>query len=233
MDTARELAGDRTDLPPVVPLFPLPRHVFLPGLPYPYRVFEPRYLALVDHLLARPASHRWLSIPLLRPGDPSFDGGGPAFARVATLGRVTGWRRQPNGHLHIVVLGEERVRLTEVASDHPFRLASTERWPDVAAAPAADDLATRVSALKQLLASLVVYLGPRGRPLAELAPGWDDPHRLPYRLAAALLEDPASAQAVLETRSLAGRLDLVEDALAGALAAADEGSSGRCAFPRS
>ena len=40
-------------LPNEVPLFPLPDHVFLPSIQAPYRVFEPRYRALVDALLER------------------------------------------------------------------------------------------------------------------------------------------------------------------------------------
>ncbi len=38
-------------LPRSVPVFPLPDHVFLPGVPVPYRIFEPRYRALVRDLL--------------------------------------------------------------------------------------------------------------------------------------------------------------------------------------
>ena len=46
--TARRAAA-----PEVVGLFPLADHVFLPGFPSPYRVFERRYRELVEDLLKR------------------------------------------------------------------------------------------------------------------------------------------------------------------------------------
>ena len=231
---AREDDADGTGrLPDQVPLFPLPGHVFLPGLPYPYRVFELRYQALVDHLLDLPADSRWLSIPLLASDSAEAADPTPAFTRIATLGRLADWTRLPNGHSLIVVHGERRVRLTEVPSGWPFRLARVEPWPDLVPPPADDELGTRFSALRQLLASLTVYLGPAGKELAGLVEGCDDPDRCTFRLAAALLPEPAATQELLETRSLASRIDVVEGILAAALAAAHEGAGGRPAFPRS
>ena len=52
-------------LPSTVPIFPLGNHVLLPGLPMPYRLFEPRYLALGQMLLGLPTQARWLCIPCL------------------------------------------------------------------------------------------------------------------------------------------------------------------------
>lgn len=62
------------DLPDLLPLFPLPGHVLLPGLAVPFRIFEPRYRALVRDLLAVRAERRWLAVPCLAPGsDPAAD----------------------------------------------------------------------------------------------------------------------------------------------------------------
>ena len=42
------------DLPPIIPMFPLPSALLLPGGHLPLNIFEPRYLAMVDAALASP-----------------------------------------------------------------------------------------------------------------------------------------------------------------------------------
>ena len=49
--------------PSVMPLFPLPNVVLLPGMVLPLNVFEPRYLELVDHVLD---GGMHIGVPLLR-----------------------------------------------------------------------------------------------------------------------------------------------------------------------
>ena len=39
------------DLPPTLPLFPLPSALLLPGSQLPLNIFEPRYLAMVEDAL--------------------------------------------------------------------------------------------------------------------------------------------------------------------------------------
>ena len=41
-------------LPLSIPIFPLPDHVLLPAIPTAYRIFEPRYRALVVDLQSQP-----------------------------------------------------------------------------------------------------------------------------------------------------------------------------------
>ena len=60
-------AENRLSMRPVhaldaVPLFPLPGHVLLPGLPVPFLIFEPRYRALVSD----PVSYTHLTLPTNR-----------------------------------------------------------------------------------------------------------------------------------------------------------------------
>ncbi len=43
-----------SDLPPSIPMFPLPSALLLPGGHLPLNIFEPRYLAMVDTALASP-----------------------------------------------------------------------------------------------------------------------------------------------------------------------------------
>ena len=71
-------------LPALVPLFPLPDHALLIGVPASYRVFEPRYRALVDDLLGiDDHEQRWLAIPQLAEGWQSDYFGAPAIRSCA------------------------------------------------------------------------------------------------------------------------------------------------------
>ena len=57
------------DVLTALPIFPLPNVVLLPGIVLPLNVFEPRYVDLVDHVIAQ-ISHRThgeRTEPLRRP----------------------------------------------------------------------------------------------------------------------------------------------------------------------
>ncbi len=96
-------------------VFPLPNVVLLPGMVLPLNVFEPRYLALVDHVRRRGG---FLGIPLLcRDGDPD-----EPFEPVFGLGRIVAHQRLPDGRRFVRVEGLGRVRaLGELDSRLPFR----------------------------------------------------------------------------------------------------------------
>lgn len=61
-----------TDLPDVVPVFPLPGALLLPEGQLPLNIFEPRYLAMIDAALAghrligmvNRRSPRWMAVPM-------------------------------------------------------------------------------------------------------------------------------------------------------------------------
>ena len=42
------LTFELRDLPPTLPLFPLPSALLLPGSQLPLNIFEPRYLAMIE-----------------------------------------------------------------------------------------------------------------------------------------------------------------------------------------
>ena len=127
-----EHAGVIQTLPNEVPIFPLPDHVFLPSIQAPYRVFEPRYRALVDWLLDQPEDERWLAIPRLATGWQTDYHGAPPFNPVATVGRMLSCETLRGGHFYIVVEGVARCRLSERVASEPYRIANVEPLPDLA-----------------------------------------------------------------------------------------------------
>ncbi len=194
-------------LPDAVPLFPLPNHVLLPGVPTPFRVFEPRYRELVGDLLALPEEHRWLAVPCLAQGWESDYQGNPPIHRVAVAARILHSSELTEGQYFIAVMGEERCLLTEVASDRLYRRATLEPLPDV---PERPDEVER--ALDHLRAAAVVLFARlpdipwNVRLLVERPAG---PEALVYRLGALILPDAPDRQRLIEERSVLARVEIL------------------------
>lgn len=201
-------------LPGVVRLFPLPGHCFLPGFPSPYRVFEPRYRALVEDLLELPEEEQWLGIPMLAPARSGGD------SRLFELGRVTAVGRllhvHPLPHLqYMVVVGEaRRAILEEIPSTAPYRKAQVLDVPR-GQLPLGGE--PEVHAALDRLLQLV----------ARLSPAWGDARDTVVRamraaptvedaidlLGSLILDAPSDRQAFLDRSRLLDRLELLEDAL--------------------
>jgi uncharacterized protein len=191
-------------LPPdVLPLFPLPDHVLLPGVPVPFRIFEPRYLTLVADLETLPEEERWLVVPRLVDGWKTDHLGRPLFLPIATAARLVRVQPLDPGESLIVVEGALRIRLDEIPSTKPYRLAHWAPLPDDAAPSEAT-----VIAAEQVLAKVRILarrVGDGAEQLTELAES-DDRVLAADRLAALLLSDPDARQWHLECRNPTERL---------------------------
>lgn len=91
------------DLPAEIPIFPLAEAVLLPRGQLPLNIFEPRYLAMVDHALR---THRMIG--MIQPS-PALPMGAAAGARplsaVGCAGRITGFEETGDGRYLIVLSG--------------------------------------------------------------------------------------------------------------------------------
>lgn len=112
------------DVLSALPIFPLPNVVLLPGMVLPLNVFEPRYLALVDHVVAG-AQH--IGVPLLRPGYEANYRGRPPIEPIFGIGRLVSHHRFDDGRRMIRLAGLGRVRLVrELPPDREFREVEAE-----------------------------------------------------------------------------------------------------------
>ncbi len=216
-------------LPNEVPLFPLPDHVFLPSVQAPYRVFEPRYRALVEWLLDQPEEERWLAIPRLATGWQTDYHGAPPFNSTATVGKMVSCETLRGGHFYIVVEGVARCRLSERVASEPYRIAKVEPLPDLAlVGEQIETLQARMGGIVQTVYTLVQVLGPAASDLAAAAKDLSDPERALYCLAAGAVDDPEIRQAILEERLVHHRAAQVQEALTSllALAGLHTGSAG-------
>jgi len=109
------------DLPQAIPVFPLLRAILLPRVVLPLNVFEPRYLAMLDDVMA---GARLIVIVQPASGEGESPPGKAAeLRRVGCVGRVTGYQELDDGRLSISLTGIARCALVdEVATPKPYRL---------------------------------------------------------------------------------------------------------------
>ena len=88
------------DLPRVVPLFPLPGVLLLPGGRLPLNIFEPRYLAMVRDALAGERA-----IGMIQPCEEVDDVGAAKVYETGCLGRITAFSETDDGRYLITLTG--------------------------------------------------------------------------------------------------------------------------------
>ncbi len=119
------LAQYRTisDLPDELPVFPLRGTILLPRATLPLNVFEPRYLAMLDHVIS---GSRMLGIIQPKATDQTEESpkdDAIPLKNVGCAGRVTSYQELDDGRLVISIAGVARFRTaTETTAITPFRL---------------------------------------------------------------------------------------------------------------
>ncbi len=200
-------------IPATLPLFPLPDHVLLIGLPMSYRVFEPRYRALVDDLIGLEPSQRWIAIPRLEDGWQGRYEGAPPFRALAAIGLVRTIRPAESGQFHIRVEGVQRCQLEELPSQHPYRVARPLPLSDLPSEVSDDQIGLGVDEVLGLIDELRARLGPRGDVIKPLIENQDDRQALIDRLGAAVIAEADVRQEFLECRRLPVRIELIKRVL--------------------
>lgn len=130
------------------PMFPLGSVAF-PGSIVPLRVFEPRYIELVDHCLT---SDRRFGTVLIDRG--SEVGGGDHRTDVGTCLRIVDARPE-GGRWSLFTIAEERIRISAWHLDDPYPRATWQPDPSTAPSPAA--LERAVHALQSFLAVAIEF----------------------------------------------------------------------------
>src|SRR5882672_6590227 len=107
-----------TDLPAIIPVFPLTGILLLPRTRQPLNVFEPRYLAMVDAAM----DHQRV-IGMVQPRNAGEDmARNPALAGVGCAGRITDYSETDDGRYLITLTGIARFRVSgERETTTPYR----------------------------------------------------------------------------------------------------------------
>lgn len=193
----------------VTPMFPLQVAV-LPGEQLPLRIFEPRYVALVQDCLAMtdPA----FGVVLIEAGREV--GGGDRRSNVGALARIVDYADLGVGRFEIRCLVAERIRVRQWLDDAPYPRADIELWPDEPGSfdsAAVFDLEDRVVTLyERVAAARGSEFGGRS---AVLGPEEADVVKRLYDLAARVPMGEADKYAVLSAPSVSARLAALSEAV--------------------
>ena len=113
---------DRSHLPDILPIFPLPNVVLMPNSSLPLFIFEERYKQMVQDCLA---GDRYLSVALLKKGWEQ-ESGTPRPYPAAGFGRIVHAARLPNDCMDIVIQGMGRIRMLDFHDDRAYLRATVE-----------------------------------------------------------------------------------------------------------
>ena len=211
------------DMPDMLPVFPLREAIMLPRASLTLNVFEPRYLALVDHALA---NDRLMGViqPCPETGTAASPKGKNVPLRsVGCAGRITAFNEGEDEHLVITLSGISRFLIgNEVASDVPFRFyeVTYSSYADDFVSGHGEDDVDRV----RLLETLRCYLEAH-----DLNADWErinsaSSERLVNTLAVLSPYGAEEKQALLEARSLRERAEALVALAEMDLATRDDGS---------
>ena len=111
-----------------VRLFPLPDLVLFPHVVQPLRIFEPRYVALLEDATR---GDQLITMALLQPGWEADYEGQPRIHHTVCVGRVISQSQQTDGCYNLLLAGIARGRIQrELETSRPYRQAEIELLPD-------------------------------------------------------------------------------------------------------
>ncbi|MBL8279236.1 MAG: LON peptidase substrate-binding domain-containing protein [Pelomonas sp.] len=196
------------------PLFPL-RSVLFPGDPLPLRIFEPRYLDMVQRCHARGEP---FGVVTLSEGEEvrRRDGAGfqrEAFHDVGTLAHIEQFDAGQPGLIHIRTVGRERFRVTgRRCLSHGLWVGTLALIEPDAEVPVPDDLRLAARQLKDVLANLAGRAAPEDLPV-QPPYRWDDAGWLANRWAGLLPMSLQERHRLMALENPLLRLELVVDRL--------------------
>ncbi len=196
-----------------LPLFPLGTVLF-PGGVLPLRIFEVRYLDMVNR--CRRAGAPFGVVSLTQGHEVRQAGAGPeAFATVGTLATIAEMEQPRPGLMMIRATGEQRFRIrSRDQLKHGLWVADVERLDADRDVPVPDDLQHTAAALGNVIRSLQEKAVPAAQ--MPLQPPWrlDDCGWVANRWCELLPLPVGLKQRLMELDNPLVRLELVSDVLA-------------------
>lgn len=203
----------RFDLPSKLGLFPLPGAVLMPRTRLPLKIFEPRYLQMVEDALR--SRHRLIG--MIQPQEGGLD----ELAGVGTAGRIVAFSEFDDGRYVITLRAVSRFRLKSVNPGFTPYLQGEIDWTgyrrDTFAEPETDSEFPRRSFLLRLRRYTEVH---------DLSTDWDaaeavDDEMLVNSLSMLLPFEIEEKQALLEAATLPDRRELLDGLMEYALRSGD------------
>ncbi len=124
-----------------VRLFPLPNLVLFPDAFAPLKVFEDRYVKLVEDAVE---DDSLIALALLKEGFEEDYLGTPEIHPTVCVGKILRQRRLPSGKFDVLLYGLFRARIVEELGSYPYRRAKVELVSDVIPPMQVERIARRV-----------------------------------------------------------------------------------------
>ena len=192
-------------IPEVLPILPLKNTVVYPiPILLPLIVGQPRSIKLVDDVVL---GNRVIGLVALK--DASIEDAGPDDVyRVGSVASISRFVKAPDSTIRLFVQGIERIKIVEFTQTEPYLKARVEVIPDtVEKGVEVEALMRNTVELFRRMSSLMAYL-PEELIMATL--GVQDPEQLAYLVASYVRMDMVDAQAILETDSVAAKLQKLD-----------------------
>ena len=184
-------------LPPVIPIFPLPKAILFPNVFLPLHIFEPRYRTMVTDALA---GDRIIGMVLLKPGfEADYEGRPPIFP-LGCAGVISHAEPLADGRFNIVLRGLEKFRVEGEDDSRTYRVAHVEPVPEPIPPEHREELRRHRQRLEALLAAALARAG--SEPKFPPAVADED---LINALAQYVELDPLERQALLERNGVLSR----------------------------
>ena len=185
-----------------LPIFPLCGVLLLPRGTLPLNIFEPRYINMVDDVLAADRV-----IGMVQPTETRSRAAAPAIYPIGCAGRISSFEETDDGRYLIALTGFSRFVINEELDHlHGYRRVRVD-WSDYRSDLTAEDCGSFDR--ERLLTGLVDYFTKH-----SLSANWDairatPDERLINTLAMICPFEPSEKQALLEAKTLAARAELM------------------------
>jgi len=187
-------------------MFPLGT-VLLPHMALPLHIFEPRYRALIQDVMAGDGE---FGVTLIARGHEV--GGGDVRHDIGTVAQVVRAEELDDGRWVVIAVGTRRIRVQRWVAEEPYPLADVEELPDPAPEPGTAALLADLEPQLRRSLTMLTDLGEEGVPSTfELS---DDVLRASWQAAIVIPFTPYDAQRVLETDRCRERLLLTTSLVA-------------------
>lgn len=184
-----------------ISIFPLAGAIVFPGMQLPLHIFEPRYRALVGDALARDRM-----IGMVQPRDNKDV---PALFEIGCLGRIGDVEAMDDGRYNIVLEGLQRFTIQrELDVTTAFRQVEAELWEE---AESNDMLSIAERASLEMESRR--FADAQGYAVDWTAVSQLDDYALVNVIAQIAPFDSAAKQALLESRGLSNRAELITQLL--------------------
>ena len=187
----------------VLPLVPVRNLVLFPGTVVPITMARPRSIGAAQ---AGVRGERPIGVVLQR--EAGVEDPGPLdLHRVGTTANVLRYMTAPDGNHHLICQGQQRFRILEFVSGHPFLAARFELVDEPEGK--GTEIEARFMLLRERALEAVELLPQAPRELADTIRGIGSAGQLADMVASTMDISPSEKEEVLETFDLARRIDRV------------------------